>query len=111
MQSRLIKLLIALCATGVRWKSNTCLPHARPIMATPDPAAGVQRMPVSCAAQILSQRGIVHALRRDHATNAHGDESKGTLASLGAVQIGLKYLKQLLQHVAVGLLHDIAPPA
>ena len=67
-------------------------------------------MPVSCVAQVLSQLGIVHASRGDHATNAHGDESKGTLTSLRAVQIGLEYLQQLLQHVTVGALHDIAAP-
>lgn len=59
--------------------------YASSIIAALYPATGVHGMLVSCAAQTLSQRGIVHASGDDYATNAHGDESKRTLASPGAV--------------------------
>src|SRR5207237_861729 len=73
--------------------------------------AATDRIPpgaIRGAAQIIGQRRIVDASCRNDPADAERNERKGAIAFLGLVQIGLKDIDKLLQHLAIGLFHSVA---
>jgi len=52
------------------------------------PARGAQRIAGARAAQIIGQRQVVHAPRRNHAADAQSNKRQCVLASLRLLQVG-----------------------